>query len=106
MMLAPVIAGVDGSAESLAAAEGAAREAGRRDRPLRLVHAGNWVPRATGGESADAVRRYLARRVLRRAEQRVREACPGVRVRDEQAEGQATQVLLRAAERADLLVLG
>ncbi|MCT9080173.1 universal stress protein, partial [Streptomyces fulvoviolaceus] len=44
-MLPPVIAGVDGSAESLAAAEWAAREAARRDRPLRLVHAWNWHPR-------------------------------------------------------------
>jgi len=105
-MLAPVIAGVDGSAESLAAAEWAAREAERRDRPLRLVHARNWHPSQADGESANAVQRHLARQVLRRAEERVRSTCPGVRLYDEQVEGPATAALLHAAERADLLVLG
>ncbi|NGO47319.1 universal stress protein [Streptomyces ureilyticus] len=105
-MSAPVIAGVDGSAESLAAAEWAAREAERRDRSLRLVYVRNWSPRSAEGECAGAVQRYLARRVLRLAEERVRGMCPGVRVHDEQMEGPATQALLRAAERADVLVLG
>ncbi|MGP4050205.1 universal stress protein [Streptomyces sp. 2A115] len=105
-MLTPVTAGVDGSAESLAAAAWAAREAERRDRSLRLVHVRNWSPRSAEGESADAVQRYLARRVLRQAEEHVREACPGVRVLDEHSEGPATQALLRAADRADVLVLG
>lgn len=53
-MLPPVIAGVDGSAESLASAEWAAREAVRRDRPLRLGHARNWHPRQEDGEMATA----------------------------------------------------
>ncbi|MFL1897786.1 universal stress protein [Streptomyces tauricus] len=105
-MLAPVIAGVDGSAESFAAAEWAAREAGRRDRPLLLLHARNWHPRQEGGESAGAARRRLARRVLRQAEERARRACPGVRLSDEQVEGPATAALLHAAEHAELLVLG
>ncbi|MFC4463527.1 universal stress protein [Streptomyces xiangluensis] len=105
-MLAPVIAGVDGSAESLAAAAWAAREAERRDRALRLVHVRNWSPRSAEGEYAGGVQRSQARRVLRQAEEHVREACPGVRVHDEQMEGPATQALLRAAERADVLVLG
>ncbi|MCX4904017.1 universal stress protein [Streptomyces sp. NBC_00878] len=105
-MFASVIAGVDGSAESLAAAEWAAREAERRDRPLRLMHAWNWHPREVDGESANAVQRHLARRVLRRAEERVRRACPGMRPHDEQVEGPATAALLHAAEQADLLVLG
>ena len=105
-MPAPVIAGVDGSAESLAAAEWAAREAERRDRSLRLVHVRNWSPRSAEGERAGAVQRCLARRVLRLAEERVRGMCPSVRVHDEQMKGPATQALLRAAERADVLVLG
>ncbi|MEV7686725.1 universal stress protein [Streptomyces bungoensis] len=105
-MLLPVIAGVDGSPESLAAAEWAAREAVRRDRPLRLVHAWNWHPERTDGEPASAAQRHLARRALRRAEERVRRAAPGLRTADEQVEGPATAALLRAAEQAELLVLG
>lgn len=105
-MLAPVVAGVDGSAESLAAAEWAAREAVRRERPLRLLHAWNWHPRQADGEPATAVQRHLARRALRQAEDRIRGACRGVRLDDEQVEGPATAALLRAAEQADVLVLG
>ncbi|MEU6379782.1 universal stress protein [Streptomyces sp. NPDC046909] len=107
-MIPPVVAGVDGSAESLAAAEWAGREAVRRGCALRLVHARNWHPHQeqTGGEPVSAVQRHLARRVLRQAEEHVHGACPGVRLDDEQVEGPATQALLRAAERADLLVLG
>lgn len=58
------------------------------------------------GESANAAQRHLARRVLRQAEERVRAACPDVRLYDEQVEGPATAALLTAAEEADLLVLG
>lgn len=105
-MLSPVIAGVDGSAESLAAAEWAAREAVRRDRPLRLVHAWNWQPRQTEGEPANAARRHSARRALRQAEERIRSAVPGVHLTDEQVEGPATAALLKAAEQAELLVVG
>ncbi|MDT7839892.1 universal stress protein [Streptomyces justiciae] len=104
-MLLPVIAAVDGSAESLAAAEWAAREAERRDRPLRLLHAWSWHPRQDG-EPATAAQRHLARRCLRQAEERVQRTCPGVRVEEEQVEGPATAALLRAAGEADLLVLG
>ncbi|MDF3139894.1 MULTISPECIES: universal stress protein [unclassified Streptomyces] len=105
-MLPPVMAGVDGSAESLAAADWAAREAMRRDRPLRLVHVWSWQPRQGAGTSATAAQRYLARRALRQAEDRVRRVCPGVKLDDEQIEGPATAALLRAAEQAELLVLG
>ncbi|WP_123962906.1 universal stress protein [Streptomyces sp. TLI_185] len=105
-MLPPVIAGVDGSSESLAAAEWAAREALRRDRPLRLVHAWNWHPRQQDGEIATAAQRHLAQRSLRQAEDRIRRTCPAVKLDQEQVEGPATAALLKAAEQADLLVLG
>ncbi|WP_367326380.1 universal stress protein [Streptomyces sp. HUAS ZL42] len=105
-MLAPVIVGVDGSAESLAAAGWAAREALRRDRKLRLVHAADSSPRPGHEASASAVQRHLARRALRQAEEYIREVSPGTRLEDEQIEGPATPALLRAAEQADLLVLG
>lgn len=105
-MLPPIIVGVDGSAESLAAVEWAAREATRRDRPLRMVHAWNRRPRRPDDELANAAQRHLARRVLRKAEERVSGAVPGVRLIDEQVEGPATAALLKASEQAELLVLG
>ncbi|MET7479271.1 universal stress protein [Streptomyces sp. NPDC005648] len=105
-MLLPVMAAVDGSAESLAAAEWAAREARRRGRPLRLVHAWNWHPRREDGEIATAAQRHLGRRTLRQAEDRVRAVEPAVDLDDTQVEGPATAALLNAAEEAELLVLG
>lgn len=105
-MLLPVTAGVDGSAESLAATAWAAREAARRDRSLHLVHALAWHPRNQHGDSTGAARRHLARRALRQAEERARAERPGVRLTDEQLEGPATAALLKAADRSGLLVLG
>lgn len=105
-MVQPVVAGVDGSAESLTAAEWAAREAVRRDRPLRLLHAWNWHPRQGGDEPASAAQRHLARRYLRQAEERIRATCPDALLSDEQVAGPATEVLVKAAEQAELLVLG
>ncbi|WP_019072574.1 universal stress protein [Streptomyces hokutonensis] len=105
-MLPPVIAGVDGSAESLAAADWAAREAARRDLPLRLVHVWNWHPRQEDGEPVTAAQRHQARRVLRQAKERCRAVAPGLRLHEEQVEGPATAALVKAAEEAELLVLG
>ncbi|WP_406005163.1 universal stress protein [Streptomyces sp. NBC_00637] len=105
-MLSPVVAGIDGSAESLAAAAWAAREAERRNRPLHLVHAWDWHPRRQEGEIAGAAQRHLARRSLHQAELRARAECPGVPLSDEQTEGPATAALLKAADEAELMVLG
>lgn len=105
-MLSPVVAGIDGSAESLAAAAWAAREAERRNRPLHLVHAWDWHPRRQDGEIAGAAQRHLARCSLRRAEQLVRAECPGVPLTDVQTEGPTTAALLKAADEAELMVLG
>ncbi|MFB8774557.1 universal stress protein [Streptomyces broussonetiae] len=105
-MLPPVVAGVDGSPESLAAAEWAAREAERRGCGLRLLHAREGAPRRYPEASTEAALRHLARRALRRAEDRVDGACPGLRHDDEQVPGPATAALLAAADRAELLVLG
>ncbi|WP_406728546.1 universal stress protein [Streptomyces sp. GD-15H] len=105
-MWSPVVAGVDGSAESLAAAEWAAHEAVRRGRVLRLLHARSWHPRQDEAEFAHAGERHLARRLLREAEERVLAACPDVPLYDEQVEGPVTAALVKAADDADPLVLG
>ncbi|WP_416981347.1 universal stress protein [Streptomyces sp. T028] len=105
-MVSPVVVGVDGSAESLAAAAWAAREAARRDRPLQLVHAWDWHPRQGEQEIANAAQRHLARRALRQAEDRVRAEFPRLRLTDEQVEGPAVAALLKAADEADVMVLG
>lgn len=105
-MLSPVVAGVDGSPESLAAAEWAAHEAVLRGRALHLLHVRNWHPRQGEVEITHAAERNRARRVLRQAEERVRAVCPGVRVHDEQVEGPATAALVKAAGDGELLALG
>lgn len=105
-MLSPVVVGVDGSAESLAAVEWAAREAVRRDRPLRLVHARNWTRGQAESETAHAAQRHRARRTLRQAEEYLRGSVPDVELTDEQVDGPATAALLKATERAELLVVG
>ncbi|MGW5171645.1 universal stress protein [Streptomyces nodosus] len=105
-MRAPVVAGVDGSAESLSAAAWAAREALRRERPLRLVHAWNWQPRQGRDEATDTARRSRAERVLREAEEQLHDHYPDVRLFEEQIEGPVAPALVKAAERAELLVLG
>ncbi|MEV7982249.1 universal stress protein [Streptomyces sp. NPDC086519] len=102
----PVLAGVDGSGHSLAAAEWAAREAVLRDVPLHLVHAAPPLP---GGEVPDQ-----ARETLRRVGERIVQGVladlgarhPELRVRGEQSAGAPAEALLSLARDAGLLVVG
>ncbi|MGW5640823.1 universal stress protein, partial [Streptomyces sp. NPDC003832] len=96
-MLLPVVVGVDGSAESLVAAEWAAREAVRRERPLRLV--------LVRGRRPDG-RPSAVRRALHEAEERAARAAPGVVLGSEVVDGPVADRLVRAAGRGELLVLG
>ncbi|MFJ4005773.1 universal stress protein [Streptomyces sp. NPDC090023] len=102
-MTRPITAGVDGTEESLAALDWAAREAVRRGLPLRVVHAWEqvgelpadrdtqlgWVEEGIGG----TVRTLTGRH-------------PGLEVRTELTEDDAVDALLAAGADAEALVLG
>lgn len=106
-MTPAVTVGLDGSPESLAAVDWAAREALRRSATLRLVHAGDqhpygYVPFA--GEAVPPPDADRSASMLREVRASVTSRHPGLRVVADQVAGQPTAVLL-AAE-AELLVLG
>ncbi|MGX1372557.1 nucleotide-binding universal stress UspA family protein [Streptomyces canus] len=105
--------GLDGSPESLAAADWAAREALLRDLPLRLVNASEWqapvyVPAGGLGMPVPPrdVQLAAAQRLLDEARTRLADRYPGLRIDAEDIPGLPVQALLRAAEDAELLVLG
>ncbi|MFF4525055.1 universal stress protein [Streptomyces bluensis] len=104
-MLRQVTVGVDGSAESLAAAHWAAREALRRGASLRLVHAWQRRPRPAPAPAGTS-ERDRAERTLDRAVASVRAAHPGLRIVAGLVPGSAVDALLTAAAEGELLVLG
>ncbi|MHC3394407.1 universal stress protein [Streptomyces lavendulocolor] len=105
-MTRAVVAGVDGSAESLAAVDWAAREAVVRGVPLHVVHGWLWQPldvpvvqdRETQAASADAV--------LREAVTRVAGRYPDLALTSEVVQDTPVAGLLREAEKSRMLVLG
>ncbi|MFF4544646.1 universal stress protein [Streptomyces sp. NPDC001406] len=107
-MKRPVVAGVDGSRESLAAADWAAREALRRGVPLRLVHAWEGLPEDDRDAGLPEVRapQYHARRVLRAALDRLNERYPQLYMAAEPLGRQPGPALIAEADDAELLVIG
>ncbi|MFE3181765.1 universal stress protein [Streptomyces violascens] len=107
-MLQPIVVGVDGSRESVAAVDWAARDALRRARPLRIVHAQEVVPQQDEPTVLPELRvpQYWARRVLCGALDRVSERYSQVYVSAEQIARPPIPALVAAAEEAELLVLG
>ncbi|WP_225851207.1 universal stress protein [Streptomyces sp. HPF1205] len=108
-MLPFITAGLDGSAESRAAAEWAAAEALRRGLPLRLLLASGRHPgaHAYGPHPADpALHRHWAERIPREAAAALRGSHQGLTVVAEQVAGPPAQTLLEAAADSELLVLG
>ena len=103
-----VTVGLDGSRESRAAAEWAAREAGLLGLPLKLVHVWEPVPDAIaqapllGAET----HQHWTNRIPREAAEGLRLRHPGVDVTTEQLSGRPSEVLADAAKDAELLVLG
>lgn len=106
----PVVVGVDGSASALSAVRLATREAARRRRDLRLVHAFIW-PRMHVDVRASVLvpesgLRYEAERILAEAAATAATTDDGVAVTMELTIGMPVPVLLAAAQQAELLVIG
>ncbi|MEW2131986.1 universal stress protein [Streptomyces sp. NPDC005435] len=103
-----VTVGFDGTPESRAAADWAAREARLRALPLRIVHVREPVPEPMaqaplpGGETYQ----QWTERVPGESAERLRLRHPGVEVVVEQCAGDPVEVLCEAAASAEPLVLG
>lgn len=95
----PVVAGVSGSAASLRAVEVAAREAGMRGLPLRLVHALQY-------RSGVIDAAHGAGDLLREARATALAAAPGLWSTVELIEGDPVTGLLRLSRRSALTVIG
>ncbi|MFJ7069676.1 universal stress protein [Streptomyces sp. NPDC101115] len=101
-----IVAGVDGSPESLAAADWAAREALHRDLPLRLVHAWRWEPLDLPLAQDPTTQQRAAREVLGAAEATLAERYPELSLSSELIGDTPVAALLGTTGRAELLALG
>ncbi|MGW3989211.1 universal stress protein [Streptomyces sp. NPDC004830] len=107
-MLRYIMVGLDGSSESRAAAEWAAREAGLRGLSLRLVHV--WEPVAQPLAQAPLLGtetlKHWSERIPRGTAEGLRARHPGVDVSAIQLNGAPGDVLVDLARDAELLALG
>ncbi|MFI1566650.1 universal stress protein [Streptomyces sp. NPDC020490] len=105
-MTGPITAGVDGTEESVAALGWAAREAIRRGRALRVVHAWRFQP-YEGLDAADAeTQAGWVRNAVDEAVRTVTARHPELEVSTDVVEGPAVETLVAAAADAEMLVLG
>ncbi|KUO06353.1 universal stress protein [Streptomyces caeruleatus] len=102
----PVLAGIDGSEPSLAAADWAAREAQLRGVPLRLVHAVPPLPGDPVPVQAAETLHHVGERMLQRVIADLGARYPDLQVWGEQAADAPAVALLGAAGDAGLLVVG
>ncbi|WP_217214485.1 universal stress protein [Streptomyces sp. AC550_RSS872] len=103
-----VTVGLDGSRESRAAAEWAAREAQLLGLPLKLVHVWEPVPApmAQAPLLGAETQQHWIERIPREAAEGIRLRHPGLDVITEQQSGRPAEVLADLAQEAELLVLG
>ncbi|MGW3508691.1 universal stress protein [Streptomyces sp. NPDC000994] len=103
-----ITVGLDGSPESRAAAEWAAREAQLRGLPVKLLQVWEPVPEpmALAQLLGADTHQHWTERVLREAAEELRSRHPGVEVTTEHVTGKPAEALARAAGDAELLVLG
>ncbi|MEU2995236.1 universal stress protein [Streptomyces griseoincarnatus] len=105
-MTRPITAGIDGTEESLAALAWAAREAVRRDLPLRVVHAWRFEAHDALETGDRAAQEQWVRDAAEEAVRAVREHHGGLDVTTDVLEGDAVETLTAAAADAGMLVLG
>ncbi|TXS78998.1 MULTISPECIES: universal stress protein [unclassified Streptomyces] len=107
-MARTVTVGIDGSSESRAAAEWAAREAQLRELPLKLVHVWEPVPEpmALAPLFGPETHKHWTERVPREVAAGLRAAHLEVDLHVEQVTGRPADLLIDAAKDTELLVLG
>ncbi|OLZ58596.1 stress-inducible protein [Streptomyces sp. IMTB 2501] len=111
-MTRTITVGLDGSPESRAAAEWAAREAQLRGLPLKILHVFELPPVPVaqapllGTETSQNWAEEWAQRMPLEAAEGLRLRHPGVEVITDQVTGEPSQTLAEAAEAAEMLVLG
>jgi nucleotide-binding universal stress UspA family protein len=112
MAAKPIVAGTDGSEESLRAVDWAAREAALRGAPLRIVAAAEAPPgmksHAGAGEYARATDVLLGERdqALAAAVARAAKTAPGVLIDTDSLHGPAALAVTESGAGAQMLVLG
>ena len=110
MAIRPIVVGVDGSEESMQAAEWAAMEAKRHSSPLRIVSAPTAMPRIrayhAAAETVAIALSGVSARALKAAVARCEEVAPGVRVTTELLSGPPALALVASGSDASMLVVG
>ena len=110
MATKPVVVGVDGSEESLLAAEWAALEANQHRMPLRIVSAPAMVPRMHSTQvspaTAASVLRGASARALRTAVIRAEEVAPGLEIATDLLSGPPALAVAGSGSGAAMLVVG
>ncbi|WP_369360401.1 universal stress protein [Streptomyces sp. cg2] len=101
-----VTVGLDGSAESLAAAHWAADEAHRRGAVLRLLHAWIMLAAQAPDTAPERDQNVCARQVVRAATAAVRARHPQLPIIEDLVGDEPEPALLRASAESRLLVLG
>jgi nucleotide-binding universal stress UspA family protein len=108
----PIVAGTDGSEESLRAVDWAAREAALRGAPLRIVATAGLLPRMRPHTSAgeyDTVTDVLVEdrdRALAAAAERAAKTAAGVLIDTDELTGPTAQAVTESGSGAQMLVLG
>ena len=112
MAAKPIVAGTDGSEESLRAVDWAAREAVLRSAPLRIVAAGETPPgmksRAGASEYARVTDVLLGERdqAMAAAAERAAKTAPGALIDTDPLRGSAALAVTESGAGAQMLVLG